>query len=165
MTAATLTMPDTATLKAAFGAFPCGVVALCAEVDGERHAMVASSFTVGVSFDPPLVLFSAQNASETWPLLRRAERIGVSILGTEQDSACLQLSRRGIDRLAGVAVTAGSGGSLLLDGAPVWLECSLHAEAPAGDHTIVVLQVEATRVDADASPLVYHRSGFHRLAA
>ncbi|RLK59482.1 flavin reductase like protein [Actinokineospora cianjurensis] len=44
-------------LRAAFGAFPSGVVAVVARVGGRVVGLVASSFT-SVSFEPPLVSFS-----------------------------------------------------------------------------------------------------------
>ena len=52
-------------LRQAFGRFPSGIAALCAEIDGAPQGIVASSFTVGVSMDPPLVMFAVQNASRT----------------------------------------------------------------------------------------------------
>ncbi len=70
---------DPRELRAAFGRFPSGIAALCAEVDGGRHAMVVTSFSVGVSFNPPIVMFSVQNSSSTWPRLRASDRIGVSV--------------------------------------------------------------------------------------
>jgi flavin reductase (DIM6/NTAB) family NADH-FMN oxidoreductase RutF len=69
-----------AALRQAFGRFPSGIAALCAQIDGTPNGIVASSFTVGVSMEPPLVMFAVQNTSRTWPVLRGADRIGVSIL-------------------------------------------------------------------------------------
>jgi flavin reductase (DIM6/NTAB) family NADH-FMN oxidoreductase RutF len=66
-------------LRKAFGVFPTGVVAVAAEVDGRLVGLAASSFT-SVSRDPPLVSFSIANVSRTWPDLRRAVHLGVTVL-------------------------------------------------------------------------------------
>jgi flavin reductase (DIM6/NTAB) family NADH-FMN oxidoreductase RutF len=149
----------------AFSSFPSGVAALCAVVEGVPRGFVASSFAVGVSFDPALALFSVQQTSTSWPLLRQAERIGVSVLGEQQGDLCRQLASRHGDRFAGVETVHGRDGDLYIPGAPVWLECSRFSETPAGDHCVVVLQVHASRVDPDGQPLIYHRKQFRRLAA
>ena len=70
---------DPAQLRQAFGIFPSGVVAVAAEVDGRLVGLAASSFT-SVSLDPPLVSFSIANTSKTWPDLRRASHLGVTVL-------------------------------------------------------------------------------------
>ncbi len=44
---------DPTLLRQAFSGFPCGVAALSAIVDEAPTVLVASSFTVGVSQDPP----------------------------------------------------------------------------------------------------------------
>lgn len=72
---------DAATLREAFGHFPTGVVAIAAEIDGTRTGLAASTF-VPVSLDPPLVAFCVQNSSTTWPNLRGAPRLGISVLGS-----------------------------------------------------------------------------------
>lgn len=76
--------PGSAQIKAVFNGFPAAVGALAALVDGQPHGLVATSVTVGVSYDPPMVLFSVSNDSTTWPRLRRARRIGISVLGEDQ---------------------------------------------------------------------------------
>ena len=156
---------DTRLLRDTFGHFPSGVVALAATVNGVDSVLVASSFTVGVSLDPPLVMFAVQKSSSTWPVLRRAETIGVSVLGQHQGGLCRQLSGRDKSaRFAGVPVDRLGSGAVLIEGSAVSMECTIHAEYPAGDHDIVVLEVHATDIDSDIAPLVFHGSRFRGLA-
>jgi flavin reductase (DIM6/NTAB) family NADH-FMN oxidoreductase RutF len=154
---------DPASIQKALGNVPSGVAAVCAEVDGAPIGFVASSFSVGISFEPPLVLFSVQNSSTTWPKLRSAARIGVSILGRHQEKECLQLASRTKDRFAGMDTMVSESGALFIGGAACFLECTVMAEIPAGDHHIVLLRVRDMAVDLEAEPLIYHRSAFRRL--
>ena len=50
-------------IRQAFYNFPSGVAAICAVVDGVPKGLAASSFTVGVSLEPPLVSVAVQNSS------------------------------------------------------------------------------------------------------
>lgn len=154
-----------ASIKAAFAQFPTGVAACCAMVDFTPEVLVASSFTVGVSLEPPLVTFAVQNTSTTWPKLRLAGRIGVSVLARGQEDACLQLSSKTRDRWAGLSTSVMDSGAVLIDGAALSLECEIRTEIPVGDHAIVVLEVKSTNINESAEPLIYHAAGFRRLAA
>jgi len=154
--------PDT--LRKAFGRFPSGIAALCAIVDGAPQGIVASSFTVGVSMDPPLVMFAVQNTSRTWPIVRTAGRIGVSVLGTGHDGVCRQIASKTGDRFAGLELHSTGDGALFLEEAALWLDCSVENEVPAGDHHVVLLRVHAlTTHDEAHEPLVFHGSAFRRL--
>src|SRR5262245_15268705 len=82
---------DPARLRRAFGIFPSGVVAVAAAVDGVLTGLAASSFT-SVSLEPPLVSFSVANASKTWPDLRRATRLGVTVLAGHHGGLARQLA-------------------------------------------------------------------------
>jgi flavin reductase (DIM6/NTAB) family NADH-FMN oxidoreductase RutF len=150
---------DAARLREAFGLFPSGVVAVAAEVDGTSVGLAASSFT-SVSIDPPLVSFSVANTSRTWPVLRRAGHLGVTILAGHHDLVARQLAGPVGNRFSGLAVTVTPDGALTLDDGLARFDCTIHDEIEAGDHQIVLLRLHA--VDhADASqPLVFHRSGF-----
>lgn len=158
--------PDTAALREVFSGFPCGVAALAAVVDGEPTVLVASSFTVGVSQEPPLVMFAVQRSSSTWPVLARAQTIGVSVLGEAHAGVTRQLaSRNKAARFDSVAHHRAGSGAVFLDDAPVLLECQVEHRYPAGDHEIVVLRVLGLRADFQHAPLVWHRSAFSSLAA
>jgi len=154
---------DSRTLRNAFGCFPSGVTAICAMIDGEPVGMAASSF-VSVSLDPPLVLVCIQNSSATWRTLRNASRIGVSVLGEEQDRACSQLAAKSGDRFESLEWFATAGGAVLLEGAAVSLDCSVVEEIVAGDHQLVLLRIEELKFQPTVNPLVFHGSRFRKLA-
>ena len=158
---------DPARLREAFGFFPTGVVALAAEVDGQVVGLAASSFTT-VSLDPPLVSVNLALTSKTWPDLRLASHLGVTVLADHHDVVCRQLAGPVEHRFDGVAFSATDDGAVTLDDGLARFDCTIHREVEAGDHTIVLLRLHAVdHLDAhdDPSlPLVFHRSGFGRLA-
>jgi flavin reductase (DIM6/NTAB) family NADH-FMN oxidoreductase RutF len=155
--------PHPTHLRRVLGAFPTGVTAIAALVDGVPVGLAASSFT-SVSLDPPMVSLCLAHSSSTWPVLRRATRLGVSVLGAHQERLCRQLSSRDGDRFAGASWRALDDGGILLDGASAWLDCTIEQEIPAGDHDIVLLRVHDLDADTQVTPLVFHASGFRRLA-
>jgi flavin reductase (DIM6/NTAB) family NADH-FMN oxidoreductase RutF len=157
---------DPTRLRQAFGAFPSGVVAVAAEVDGELVGLAASSFT-SVSLEPPLVSFSIANTSKTWPDLRRAERLGVTVLADHHGETCRQLAGPVAERFTGVPATVSEHGAVTIDDGLARFECSIYREVEAGDHTIVLLELHGVEhddaIEASVRPLVFHRSGFQRL--
>jgi len=149
-------------LRRVFGAFPTGVTALAALIDGVPVGLAANSFTA-VSLDPPMVSVCLARTSSTWPTLRGAARLGVSVLGAHQEWLCRQLSARGVDRFAGARWRTAADGGVLFDGCSAWLDCSIDREIPAGDHDIVLLRVHNLEADPQVPPLVFHASGYRRL--
>jgi flavin reductase (DIM6/NTAB) family NADH-FMN oxidoreductase RutF len=155
-------VPHPTHLRRVFGAFPTGVTAIAAIVDGVPVGLAASSFTP-VSLQPPMVSVCVAHTSATWPLLRRAVRLGVTVLGAHQERLCRQLGARDTDRFAGTSWRAVSDGAVLLDGASAWLDCTIERQIPAGDHHIVLLRVHDLDADPDVAPLVFHGSAFRQL--
>jgi flavin reductase (DIM6/NTAB) family NADH-FMN oxidoreductase RutF len=157
---------DPTRLRAAFGSFPSGVVAVAARVDGALVGLAASSFT-SVSLEPPLVSVSVANTSKTWPDLRRAGRLGLTVLAEHHGEVCRQLAGPVDRRFAGVPVTVTDDGAVTLDEGLARFDCSVYREVEAGDHTIVLLLLHAVEHGAGQSegfPLVFHRSAFGRMA-
>jgi flavin reductase (DIM6/NTAB) family NADH-FMN oxidoreductase RutF len=154
---------DPARLRKAFGIFPTGVVAVAAEVDGKLTGLAASSFT-SVSIDPPLVSFSVARTSKTWPDLRRAAHLGVTILADHHGEVCRQLAGPVEHRFDDVAVSASDQGAVTLDEGLARFDCTIYREVEAGDHLIVLLELHGVEHPETGSPLIFHRSGFGRLA-
>ena len=152
---------DPRELRTTFGRVPAGVVAVAGMVDGAPQGLVASTF-VGVSLDPPLVSFCVQWTSTTWPLLEPLPRLGVSVLGEDDEPLARQVAGRS-ERFAGVDLEVTPGGAVLLPRSSAWLETSVAQVVPAGDHGIVLLAVHALRPFPDVDPLVFHGSAFRSL--
>lgn len=142
-------------LRQAFARVPASIVAVCAEVDGERVGMAVSSF-VPVSLDPPLVAFCVQNTSTTWPRLRTAERIGISVLSTEHSAAVGTLAAKDGDRFAGLVTATVGGHAVHVHGATLLLTTSIDNTVHAGDHQIVLLRVHEMQVYDTVEPVVFH---------
>ena len=153
---------DPTRLREAFGAFPSGVVAVAAEVDGSLVGLAASSFT-SVSLEPALVSFSVANTSRTWSKLRRAGHLGLTVLADHQDAVCRQLAGTVERRFDGLDVTITGDGAATLDEGLAMFDCTIYREVPAGDHTIVILRLHAVEHPDSSLPLVFHRSGFTQL--
>jgi flavin reductase (DIM6/NTAB) family NADH-FMN oxidoreductase RutF len=153
---------DPRRLRDAFGVFPSGVVAVAAEVDGAITGLAASSFT-SVSLDPPLVSFSIARTSKTWPDLRRAPHLGITVLAEHHGTVCSQLAGPVADRFTGIAVSASSDGAVTLDEGLARFDCTIHREVEAGDHLVILLRLHAVEHSL-GQPLVFHRSAYGRLA-
>lgn len=156
-------LTDTA-LREAFSHFPQGMVLVAAEVDGVRHGLVASTFTVGVSLDPPLVSFAVQHSSRTWPFLREHGHLGVTMLGSAQVPVARQLaSTDRARRFDGVDVNVDPLGALIVQDAPAWMNVRVYDEMRAGDHDLVLLEVLSIGSQPEAEAMVFHRSRFKEL--
>ncbi|MET8969773.1 flavin reductase family protein [Streptomyces hydrogenans] len=153
--------PDAHAFRGALSRFATGVVVVTGltGADARPVGLTVNSFT-SVSLDPPLVSFCAGRTSRTWPVLRDSERICVNILGARQEATSRALARSGPDKFAGVPWSPSPSGQPVLDGSIAWLECSVEAEHPAGDHHIVVARAHLLATADGDGPLLYHRSTY-----
>jgi flavin reductase (DIM6/NTAB) family NADH-FMN oxidoreductase RutF len=165
----TITFPtnqdlDPVRLREAFGTFPTGVVAVAAEVDGQLLGLAASSFT-SVSLNPPLVSINLATTSKTWPDLRRAEHLGLTVLAHHHGPLCRQLAGPVDERFTDVAHTVTPEGAVIIDDGLAQFDTTVNREIDAGDHVLVLLELHALdHGSRSLSPLVFHRSQFGSLA-
>jgi len=155
---------DTGRLRRVFAAHLSGVTALAALVDGRPRGLLASTFTA-VSLEPALVSICVAHSSTTWPALREAPRLGLSVLAAGQEYAGRALSGPASDRFDAVNWRGSPDGAVFVDGASAWFDTTPADTFRAGDHDIVVLTVRDLDVDESAQPLVYHGSAFRELAS
>ena len=151
-------------LRTVFGHYPTGVCAITSMDAAGPIGMVVGSFT-SVSLDPPLVAVLPGRTSTTWPRLEATGRFCVNVLSAQQRDVCSELSKSGVQKFDRVGYRLSSTGLPIIDRVVAWIECSLFAVHDAGDHHIVVGQVEALEVEHPEQPLLFFRGGYGSFAA
>ncbi|MEV0724911.1 flavin reductase family protein [Micromonospora purpureochromogenes] len=157
---------DPGAFRHVLGLFCTGVTIITAAGDGVRPVGFTCQSFVSLSLDPPLVSFSVSRTSRSWPLIRARGAFGVNILTAEQEGLCRTFASRATDKFSGVDWRPGPvTGSPRLPGSLAWVECTVEAEYPGGDHVIAVGRVRDLEVvDGDADPLLFFLAGFRRPA-
>jgi 3-hydroxy-9,10-secoandrosta-1,3,5(10)-triene-9,17-dione monooxygenase reductase component len=146
----------------ALARFATGVAFVTAAPAGEPFGLIVNTLT-SVSLEPPLVSLSPARSSLTWTRMRRAGRFGVSVLGRHHERFAQRATAPGADRFAGLDWKIGPGRVPLLTDALATLECDIVAEHPAGDHWIVVGQVNVLQVSSSQDPLIFFASAYRAL--
>jgi flavin reductase ActVB len=120
-----------------------GVVSVITTCDrnGQAWGFTASSFC-SLSLVPPLVLFCLAKTADCFVPFINARYFAVSILSSEQRELAERFAIKGNDKYRDILFEAGQRGAPLLPGALAYLECSVHAMYPGGDHTIIIGLVE-----------------------
>ncbi|MEQ8858547.1 MAG: flavin reductase family protein [Pseudomonadales bacterium] len=149
-------------LRNTLGHFCTGVVIATGCVDGEPAGFAAQSFS-SVSLDPPLVLLCPAKTSTSWPKLRESGSFCINILAADQKPVCDVFAQSGIDKFAALRWHAGVTGSPVLEGVLAYVDCDLHAEHDAGDHTVVLGRVRDVKIiEPEGSPLLFFRGAYGR---
>lgn len=154
---------DPDSFRSVLGRFASGITVITSR-DGEGRdlGMTASAFC-SVSLNPPLIQVCVDHTASMHEALMSAKEFGVSILAAEQEA----LSRRfaqvdSSHRFDGIGYARGESGVVLLLDALAHLECTVYARHEAGDHTIIIGEVERAQA-RDARPLLYYRGGYAQL--
>jgi len=129
--------------------------------DGSDQGMTVSAFC-SLSLDPPLVLICIEHSASVHEALTTAPGFVVNILAARQEQIARRFSIVDIERFEGVGFTRSSSGYAILDDILGLIECRRVALHEGGDHTIIVGEVEATRIEI-GTPLLYYRGGYAQL--
>ncbi len=153
---------DADLFRAVLGRFATGVtIVTVRDGDGRDHGMTVSAFS-SLSLEPPLVLVCIGNDATMAPAMRSAESFGVNVLSAGQEALSRRFAGPIDDRFADVSLTRGSLGNVMLDDVLASLECRVVTRHPAGDHVIVVGEVDSGAI-RDGRPLLYYRGGYAQL--
>ena len=154
---------DARTLRDAMGCFATGVTIITAHApDGKPIGLTANSFT-SVSLDPPLLLVCIANNAGSAAVLRTAESFAVNVLQIGQQPVSNLFAGKAEDRFAGTRWEVGEYGAPILPSSLGIFECKRHALHEAGDHFLLVGQVEKASFEPRRDPLLYFRGKYRRL--
>lgn len=154
-----MTQIDPKALRNAFGAFMTGVTVVTSDdANGQPIGFTANSFT-SVSLEPALLLVCLAKSSSNLEAFSNAKHFAVNILAEDQQDVSNTFARPVDDRFAAVSWQRGPYGAPLIDGVSAWFDCSVHEVVDAGDHVILIGQVQAF-ADQDRDGLGYARGGY-----
>lgn len=139
---------------------PSGVVVVSARHGNGYRGLTASSL-VSISVDPPLVMVGLEREATTRAAVVEGKAFNVSVLTRAQEFIADRFAGRApaIDEAwLQVPHRLGTNGIPLIEGCVAWLECSLIAVHPAGDHDICVGKVEAAMPGAGDPLILWDRS-------
>ncbi len=153
---------DEAEKKTALRMFTYGLYAVTTGDDARWNAFTAN-WVSQVSFDPPLIMVSVENASVSLPIIRATRHFAVNVYTHDQRDLSGQLGKslaKHPDKLADLPRGAGESGCPVLLDAAAWVECRVENEMPAGDSTIVLGRVVGARALRQDEPLTMRAAGF-----
>jgi len=144
------------------GRFPSGVtVVTTTGPDRSDQGMTVSAFC-SVSLEPPLVLICIEKTASAYQALTASSGFVVNVLSAKQEQLARRFSIIDIDRFEGVGYSRSSKGFAILDDVLGVIECNRVSSHEAGDHTIIVGEVEGGRAE-NGKPLLYYRGGYAQL--
>jgi flavin reductase (DIM6/NTAB) family NADH-FMN oxidoreductase RutF len=144
------------------GHWVTGVAVVAARSTAGKLCGLTANAVTSVSLDPPLVLACIEKSADSHDCIREGGAFSINVLASDQERLARRFAAWDIpEKFEGIAHMAGVTGAPILEDALAWVECRVHAEHTAGDHTIFIGEV----VGGDAregTPLLYYRGGYGR---
>ena len=151
---------DPAQYREVMGHYPTGVTVVTGmSTDGQPIGMVVGTFTA-VSLDPPLVAFMPTTSSGTYALMRDSAAYCINVLAHDQLDVCRLMAVPRPGKFDDVAWAPSTYGAPVLEEAVAHIHCRPHDVIPAGDHYIVLCEVQAMGVNRPATPLLFFQGGY-----
>ena len=151
-------------LRQALGCFATGVTVVTTRFEEEDYGMTCSSFNA-VSLDPALVLWSLQQTCGSRTAYLEGGGYTVSILSAKQSALAMHFARGSQEeRFAAIETQHAPSGRIIVKDCVAWFDCDLHQVVPAGDHDILLGNVQAYEC-AQGEGLIFERSRFGTLKA
>jgi len=166
-------MAHTDDFKAAFRNHPGGVAVLTADSGAGPVGLTATSVS-SVSANPPMLMFSVSDHSSSGPALKKATTVVVHLLGEQHVELAKTFATSGVDRFADETTWSRlETGEPYILAATTWLRGKVVNLVPAGESTIVVIEILDVRLPTEEEdnaageahrPLVYHNRAWHSLS-
>jgi flavin reductase (DIM6/NTAB) family NADH-FMN oxidoreductase RutF len=153
---------DQHAFRAVLGRFSSGVtVVTLVDADGIDCGMTVSAFC-SVSLEPPLVLICVDHEASIHESMSEAEYFTVNILSEGQEALARRFADPESDRFQGIGFSRGGNGTAILGDILGYVQCKVVTRHSAGDHDIIIGEVEEASAD-EGRPLLYYRGGYAQL--
>ncbi|HEY2842436.1 MAG TPA: flavin reductase family protein [Bryobacteraceae bacterium] len=129
--------------------------------DGKPVGMTMSAVT-SLSLEPMQFLICVDNRARTLAAISSSRSFCINYLREDQEPVAVAFARSGDNKFTSFPHHFGDTGAPVLDDTVAFVECTLEAIHPGGDHSIVVGNaVHGETFGGD--PLGYHRGNYRRL--
>ena len=151
---------DPRELRNAFGAYPTGVtVATCLTKEGTTVGVTANSF-VSLSLTPPLVSFAIHVAARHLKAFLDSSSFTVNVLRSDQRALSNLFARPSECSWEAVRHSVAPSGHIVLEDVVATFLCRLVADHPAGDHRLLIGEIQEFSYDADTAPIAFCRGRY-----
>jgi flavin reductase (DIM6/NTAB) family NADH-FMN oxidoreductase RutF len=149
-------------LRDAFGRFATGVTVVTATSDEGLVGITVNSFS-SLSLDPAMVLWSPAKNSNRFKFFAEPKHYAIHVLSVDQKDVCEGFAKSAWS-FDGLDYKLNAHGVPLIEGCLARFECAHVATHDAGDHAIVVGQVEHAEM-RDGEPLAFFSGRYGRIDA
>ena len=154
---------EQAEFRRAVGHFASAVTVVTATLKDGRPAGITVTAFSSLSLEPPLVLICIDKRARLHDHLARDGYFAVNILAEDQETVSRRFTSSEPDPFREIGYAPGASGAPLIHDAVAAIECKILDLLPGGDHTIIVGEVEATKIQ-EGKPLLYFRGGYAAIA-
>lgn len=148
---------DLRAYRAALGTFATGVTIITISTDNGPVGITANSFA-SVSLDPALILWSPAKSSSRFNAFQSASKFAVHVLADSQSDLAMAFTRSK-DAFDGLDWALSGAGTPIIPGCLARFDCDTYAVHDAGDHVIILGQVQAVS-HMEGAALVFQGGGF-----
>ena len=127
---------------------------------GRGGTQVENGLTISwmsqVSFNPPMLMVAVDKLHYSVDLLRSTRNFCVNLLGEDQAALAGRFAKQATtrdDKLADVAQRASESGAAVLIDAVAYFDCEVTTIVEAGDHLVVIGQIEDAAMLKERAPL------------
>ncbi|SFE97540.1 flavin reductase family protein [Alteribacillus iranensis] len=146
--------------KDVMGNYPTGVTVVTTKAqDGQPVGLTVNSFA-SVSLDPLLVLWSIDHGVSSLPEFQAADGFAIHILAGDQQDLCKNFAKKDVDRFSTCNWDFSSHDYPVIEDAFAVLQCKTFKQVEAGDHTILIGEVQDIQKDDTKQPMLYHTRHF-----
>lgn len=151
---------DPKKFRQVLGSYGTGVAVITTlNADKEDIGVTVNSFS-SVSLDPPLILFSMANTSNSTAAFIFSRKFVVNMVALDQEVIAMNFSRPSTADWSSVYTCPAENGCVKISGSLAYLECNLECTYKGGDHVILIGRVTKLELTSEKLPLIFFKGGY-----